>query len=506
MRKCVTSVLLSSALPLAVAAQERPNVIIFLIDDMGVMDTSVEFLTSSEGVAERFPLNDWYRTPSMERLAERGVRFTNFYAQNVSSPSRASILTGQNSVRHRTTNWINPEYNNRDDYGPMQWNWKGLTAEDVTLPKLMKEAGYQTIHIGKAHFGPAGSEGADPCNLGFDINLGGSSIGQPGSYYGEDGYGHIGGNKIRAVDGLEKYHGTDTFLTEALTIEAKELITRAVEDGRPFYLNFAHYAVHTPFQADKRFIDNYPQSEDKSKPACAYASLIEGMDKSLGDLLDHLEALEIADNTLIIFLGDNGSDAPLGSEVGHFSSAPLRGKKGSVYEGGVRVPFIAAWAESDPESRCQQRFVINSGEIMSERATIMDIFPTILKLADVDNPKGHAVDGSPLWRLFRGEKDPKHSSDILLHFPHEHRGSYFSSYIEEGWKVIYHYNPESPDKPTYELYDLNNDPYEENDLSKTEAFKLYKMVGAMSRLLKKEQALPPVDGDGKELLPILPAL
>lgn len=119
MRKCVTSVLLSSALPLAVAAQERPNVIIFLIDDMGVMDTSVEFLTSSEGVAERFPLNDWYRTPSMERLAERGVRFTNFYAQNVSSPSRASILTGQNSVRHRTTNWINPEYNNRDDYGPM---------------------------------------------------------------------------------------------------------------------------------------------------------------------------------------------------------------------------------------------------------------------------------------------------------------------------------------------------------------------------------------------------
>lgn len=103
-----------------IEAQERPNIIVFLVDDMGVMDTSLPFLTDKNGNPVRYPLNDWYRTPNMERLAQRGIRFSTFYAQSVSSPSRASIMTGQNATRHHTTNWIKAESNNRDQYGPLQ--------------------------------------------------------------------------------------------------------------------------------------------------------------------------------------------------------------------------------------------------------------------------------------------------------------------------------------------------------------------------------------------------
>ena len=147
-----------------------------------------------------------------------------------------------------------------------------------------------------------------------------------------------------AVPHLEKYHGTDTFLTEALTLETKPRLTQAVKDGKPFYLYMAHYAVHAPFHSDPRFAAHYKNS-GKSAPAQAFATLIEGMDKSLGDILDHLDELGVAENTLVFFLGDNGSDAPLGHQHAVACAAPLRGKKGAHYEGGMRVPFIAAWAK-----------------------------------------------------------------------------------------------------------------------------------------------------------------
>ncbi len=118
-------VLLAAAGPLA-AADPHPNIVVFLVDDMGVMDTSVPFLTDAEGRPKRYPLNDFYRTPNMERLAERGIRFSDFYAMSVCSPTRVSIMTGQNVARHRTTNWINPNRDNAGPHGPPQWNWQGL--------------------------------------------------------------------------------------------------------------------------------------------------------------------------------------------------------------------------------------------------------------------------------------------------------------------------------------------------------------------------------------------
>ena len=267
------------------AEPQRPNVILFLVDDMGLMDTSVPMLADQDGKPKRYPLNDWYRTPNMERLAKQGVRFSQFYAQSVCSPTRASIMTGQNSARHRVTQFISPEKKNG---GPKGWKWEGLTQKDVTLPLLLRKQGYHTIFAGKAHFAPIGFAGEDPKNLGFDINIAGCSFGQPGSYYGEDGYGNLNPKrKKRAVPGLEKYHKTDVFLSEAITLEAKDAIDQSLEKKKPFFLYMSHYAVHSPFNSDPRFAANYKDS-GKPKNAQAYATLIEGIDKSLGVLMDHV--------------------------------------------------------------------------------------------------------------------------------------------------------------------------------------------------------------------------
>ena len=220
--------------------QKGPNIIIFLVDDMGLMDTSLPFLTDSGGNIKHFPLNEFYRTPNMEELAKQGIRFSNFYAHSVCSPSRTTILTGQNAARHGVTNWIRSENNNRTSHGPSDWNWKGLTKESTTLPRILQDNGYRTIHVGKAHYGPFNSEGENPLNLGFDVNIAGNSYGQPGSYLGTENFGHAGGNIKRAVPGLDKYHGKEIFLTEALTLEANLAISQAKTDGKPFFLNMSH--------------------------------------------------------------------------------------------------------------------------------------------------------------------------------------------------------------------------------------------------------------------------
>ena len=333
----------------------------------------------------------------------------------------------------------------------------------VTLARLLQADGYRTIHVGKGHFGPRDSEGADPRNLGFDVNVAGASIGAPGSYYGTANYGNAGG-KIRktspnAVPHLEKYHGTDTFLTEALTIEANARVSEAVKAGQPFFLYFAQYAVHAPFNSDPRFAAHYANS-GKPPQAQAFATLIEGMDKSLGDLLDHLEALGVAENTLIFFLGDNGSDAPLGHEHAVACAAPLRGKKGSHYEGGMRVPFIAAWARPSADHPLQKRLPIPAGAIQTQQAAVHDLFPTILTLTGTAAPADHAVDGLHLDRLLTGQRDDRRGEVFLMHYPHSpHRSDYFTVYRDGPWKVIYHYFPSPASEDShYQLFHLGERP------------------------------------------------
>ena len=496
------------------AEQTQANIVVMLVDDMGVMDTSLAFLADAEGNPTRYPLNDYYRTPNMERLATLGVRFNNFCAMSVCSPTRVSIMTGQNAARHHTTNWINPDQDNRGPQGPPEWNWKGLASNNVTLPRLLQSSGYRTIHVGKGHFAPREFEGANPQSIGFDVNVGGASIGAPGSYYGTSNFGNKqpknanSKKKIRtdhAVPGLEKYHGQEIFLTEALTIEAKQHLSDAVNQSKPFFLYFAQYAVHAPFNSDPRFAANYKDS-GKPEQAQAFATLIEGMDKSLGDILDHLDTLGVADNTLVIFLGDNGSDAPLGHQHAVACAAPLRGKKGSHYEGGTRVPFIAAWAKSDESSLAQKRLPIAVGAIQNQQAAVQDLFPTILDLAGVASPVEHAVDGKKLNTLLTAKRDETRDETFLMHYPHSpHRSEYFTVFRDGDWKVVYHYFPtEVSGGSHYQLFNLEDDPFEQNDVAISQPVELERMMRGLIASLETHDALYPLNQDGTAAPPVMP--
>ena len=491
------------------AADSQPNLVVMLVDDMGVMDTSVPFLTDENGQAKRYPLNDYYRTPNMERLAARGIRFNNFCAMSVCSPTRLAIMTGQNAARHRTTNWINPDNDNAGPNGAPDWNWQGLKKTNVTLARLLQSSGYRTIHVGKGHFGPRDSEGADPRNIGFDINVGGASIGAPASYYGQQNYGNAGGTVKKqspaAVPGLEKYLGTDTFLTDALTTEALKHVDDAVKESKPFFLYFPQYAVHAPFNSDPRFAEHYKES-GKPANAQAFATLIEGMDKSLGDVLDRLEELGVAENTLFVFLGDNGSDAPLGHEHAVACAAPLRGRKGSHYEGGMRVPFIAAWAKPSASSVNQKKLPIAAGKIQTQQAAVMDIFPTLLSTANVPVPASHAVDGINLATLLSGQADAARPERFLMHYPHgPHRTNYWTSLRDGHWKVIYHYFPtEVSGGSHYQLFDLGNDPFEQTDLAAAKPDELKRMMQLLVDSLAAHNAVYPIDKAKQPVRPIVP--
>jgi len=498
----------------ACAKPDKPNIVLFLVDDMGLMDTSVPMLTGENGKPKRYAWNEWYRTPSMERLAALGTRFSNFYAHNVCSPTRVSIMTGQNSARHRCTDYINPWQNNRTinnkayplavcQQVPPEWNWAGLGKQDVTLPKLLKQVGYTTIHVGKAHFAPFKHVGEEPLNLGFDVNVAGSAIGAPGSYYGRVGYGKNSKNRLaRPVPGLDKYHGTDTFLTEALTLEAKTEVNKALAAKKAFFLYMSHYAVHSPFNSDPRFAAHYRDSE-KSKPAQAYATLIEGIDKSLGDLMDHVQAKGVAENTLFIFLGDNGGDCPHGPLDAISACSPLRGRKGGKWEGGMRVPFIAAWGKPDANHPWQKKLPIPANSIRQEIGVCYDLFPTIADLVDATIPADRSVDGQNLKRLLTGQSVQEHRNEFLNHYPHPRRGlsNFFTTWRKGEWKVIYQYLARGHDR--YALYDLGSDPSESENLAAEQPEKLRSMMQGMDRELESMDALYPVK-DGQTLKPVIP--
>ena len=508
----VTILFVTAMSSTTVSAADRPNIMVFLVDDMGVMDTSVPFMTDGTGRPVRYPLNDWYRTPSMERIAASGIRFNQFYAMSVCSPTRISIMTGQNAARHRATNWINPSQDNAGKFGAKDWNWAGLKKGDVTLPSVLKTVGYQTIHVGKGHFGPEEHEGAEPLNLGFDVNIAGAAFGAPGSYYGEKNYGLGTKRAHHAVPHLEAYHGSDVFLSEALTLEAKKAVTKSVKAGQPFYLYFSHYAVHAPFDSDPRFAKNYADS-DKPANAKAFATLIEGMDKSLGDMLNHFDALGVSEETLVIFLGDNGSDAPLGHQHAVACAAPLRGKKGAHYEGGMRVPFIASWARRAPENHLQAELPIPRGAIQSQVASVQDIFPTLAELTDAKVSDEHVVDGSSMTALLLGKRLPDRAEQFLMHYPHgPHRSNYFTVWRDGDWKVIYHALPQEKTHGGfiqsggghYELFNLKEDPFEANNLVKSRPNELKRMMTEMIQQLESHNAVYPVDENGDEAKPALP--
>lgn len=454
------------------AGPPRPNVVVFLVDDMGAMDTSVPFFTDASGADVVTDPNRLHRTPHMEALAADGMKFTTACALPVCSPTRVSLMTGQNSARHHVTNWThwNPGRETGNAHpthaSPAHWRRTGIPVELATLPGHLRDAGYRTIHVGKAHFGND-DHARDPLNLGFDVNVGGTPIGQPGSYSGDYGAGGT-----HAVPHLGAYHGTGTHLSDALTLEMNRAIGEAVADGVPFFAYMSHYAVHAPFQADPRFAGNYP---GLSGQALAFATLIEGMDKSLGDLRAKLAELGVAEDTLVFFAGDNGSDSPTGA-------APLRHIKGSKYEGGTRIPLIASWAARDGSNEFQKKLPIPAASRTTDRVAIFDLHPTILAVTGAEGPE-HATDAHDLSRHLRGEEGVHRPQRLLIHLPHHHRSAFFTIWYEGSRKLIHNYVDGS-----FELYDLASDPSEQNDLSVAEPGRLLAMARGMARELRSQGA------------------
>lgn len=226
----------------AAPAKDKPNIIMFLVDDMGWQDTSVPFYNNQTS-----NLNTRFQTPNMERLARMGVKFTEAYACAISSPTRCSLMSGMNASRHRVTNWtleLNQQTDATSDVISLpSWNYNGIQPEGAdsisnatpitSLPQVLKDNGYRTIHCGKAHFGARTTPGEDPAQMGFDVNIAGGANGAPGSYLGTRNFGE--GSRF-AVHGLEKYYGKDIFLTEALTLEAIREMDESVQMKQPFYL------------------------------------------------------------------------------------------------------------------------------------------------------------------------------------------------------------------------------------------------------------------------------
>lgn len=469
-----------------VTAQQKPNIILFLVDDMGWQDTSLPFWKDTT------ELNRIYETPNMERLAKKGVMFTHAYACPISSPSRVSLFTGANAVQHKVTNWTlkkdTPTDRKNNTLEFEAWNYNGLCPEPglkhsfyaKCLPQLLRENGYTTMMVGKAHFGSMDTPAANPLTIGFDYNIAGHAAGAMGSYLGEEGYGAEASPEraaIWAVPDLEKYHGTDTFLTEALTLEAEGLMDKALVQSKPFFLYMSHYAVHAPFGTDKRFYQKYVNKGLEHKEA-QYAALLEGMDKSLGDLMDYVDRKGIADNTVIIFMSDNG-----GYTIGRpDKNFPLSEGKGSLKEGGIREPMIVCYPNVAKPS------TVNDTPIIIE-----DFFPTLLELAGVHSYRTpQHIDGRSFLPQVKGRVGEKERA-LFFHYPNnwgERRqtiGAPQSAVVKGDWKLIHYYESGSNS-----LYNLKDDISEKNDLSAGYPDKVKELAKVLSDYLRARHATMPI--------------
>ncbi len=453
---------------IAARTSDRPDIILFMVDDMGWQDTSVPF------AGDTTAYNRMFRTPNMERLAARGTKFTQAYACAISSPSRCSLFTGANNARHRVTNWTLERDKTTDI--PVdsvilpQWNVNGIaTVNGIPLTYYgrsfvdqLRQSGYHTIHVGKAHLGAIDTPGENPVHFGFEVNIAGHAGGGPATYLSENRFGHNSDGSpysLFAIPGLDEYWDSGVFATEALTREAIKALDKAKTYDQPYFLYMSHYAVHVPADRDERSYQSYIDRGLGPKDA-AYASLVEGMDKSLGDIMDWVDANGRADNTIIIFMSDNGGLATQGNwrDGDLFTqNAPLRCGKGSLLEGGIREPMIVSWPG------------VTAGATSVDSAYVMieDFYPSILEMAglEAETDSVRPIDGISFVPLLRGEPMADPDREIIWNFPNvwgnDGPGINLNCSIRRGpWKLIYSYVD-----GTKELYNIDSDISESRNLA-----------------------------------------
>ena len=403
---------------------EKPmNVVLILADDLGWTDLGVYG-------------SDLYQTPNLDQLAAEGVRFTqNYSACTVCSPTRAALLTGKYPGRLRITDWIPGQMPANPKLIVPDFT-KQLPLEENTLAERFKSAGYRTASIGKWHLG---DEEYFPEHQGFDTSIAGTNLGSPPS-------GYFAPWKISSLPEGEP----GEYLTDRLGIEAARWIER-VKD-KPFFLYLPHYAVHTPTQAPEALVEKYKaidRSNLRQKNAI-YAGMVESMDATVGLIREKLEALNLTQNTAIIFTSDNGGRVPT------TSNHPLRVGKGSCYEGGTRVPMIIYWPG-----------VTNAGRVIETPVMTIDIYPTLVEMLPLKNEPSQKVDGVSLAGLLRGDGKLA-ERDLFWHYPHyqhyQQGGTTPYSAIRSGDFKLIDFHDGAP----VELYNLKDDLAESTNLAEEE--------------------------------------
>ncbi len=458
---------------------EKPNVIIFLVDDLGVNDTSLAMSKSKTLYNKR------YKTPSLEKMAEQGMTLTNARTNAICVPSRVSLLTGQNFLRHQVKGDIVPTGSKSGIFAfPPA---KVIDKPQNMLPALLKGQGYFTVHAGKYHVCHHCSKETSPTPsmAGFDVNIGGSFYGGPGSYQPVDEYGNV--KQPGRLKGLESYYERNMHLTDALTEEAMNAAKDAVKRQQPFFLYLAHYAVHTPIQPHNKYLKNYTLTEGENAQETQYASMIEGVDASLAYVMDKLEQWDIANNTMVIFYSDNG-----GRVLGRGKKTlygdwqfnfPYRSGKASNYEGGNRVPAVIKWPGHVAKN------VTNEAPVMIE-----DIYRTVISAAGIKTDR-EDVDGMDWSTFFDGKKIPPVFENRAQYFtmPYHFEGQYYNgddfieggvepavSVIHNNWKLIYFFTDER-----FELYQLKSDPSEQHNVVKEQPNKAHRLADMLNEELVK---------------------
>ena len=386
------------------ANKRKPNIVFILADDLGWSDLGCYG-------------NRFHETPTLDRLATQGMRFTDAYAAcPVCSPTRASILSGQYPAHVGVTDFIPGHWRPYEKLRVPTNRTQYLPLDIVTLAKALKPAGYVSAMIGKWHLG---GKDHNPKLQGFDVE-------------------QLGGQ-----------NRSDKRVT-AYTDGALEFIEQ--NRDKPFFLYLSHNTVHIPLEAPQELVDKY---KNKPKPATGvnnptYAAMVEHLDRSTERVLDKLDELDLANDTVVIFFSDNGGLRQIYTGNGPIvtANAPLRDEKGTLYEGGIREPLIVRWPG-----------VVKAGSQCDVPVTSVDFYPTFLDIVGAGKPGGQPLDGRSLLPLLRG-KGRFADRAIYWHYPHYHHSTPAGALREDDWKLI-----EFFEDGTLELYNLRDDLGEENNLA-----------------------------------------
>ncbi len=455
------------ALAAAAQAEAPPNIVIILADDLGWADLGCYGA-------------DLHETPRIDAFARESVRFPQAYAMSVCSPTRAMLLTGKHAARLGMTIWIEASLKKGMNRRLIEADSRhNLPHTETTLATRLRGAGYLTALVGKWHLGDGDHY---PETHGFDVNIGGTHWGAPQTYWWPySGTGRFG-SEYRYVPHLE-FGRPGEYLTDRLTDEALRIIDHAA--GRPFFLYLAHHSVHTPIEAKPADVKYF---EGKLRPGmhhrnAVYAAMVKTLDESVGRVLDHLRERGLAENTIVVFASDNGgfigTDRKAGQSVPVTDNAPLRSGKGSLYEGGVRVPLLVRWPG-----------IAQRGVECPTPVSLVDLFPTLLAAVPVvlDQP----VDGVDLGPLLRNPTAQLEREELFFHYPHYYETTTPVSAVRRGdWKLLEYF-----EDGRLELFNLATDPGEQTNLAASEPAQAADLRGRLERWRREVGAKLPAANPG----------